>query len=165
MGVEYDKEGRALSRPYRELVLERAGLEPEYRCGLVAEGVQCLLNGEIEVGRNLLRDGIDADLGVKGLAALAGQTVESIAWMFGRGGNPGVREFFEAVHCIGRREGVELEVRVVRVGSGDGGRRGRGRYTRSRRPRTMPIAEYRARGALADYYGRKSLASEGGREG
>ena len=155
MAVEYDKEGRALSRPYRELVLERAGQEPEYRCGLAAEGVQCLLNGEIEVGRNLLRDCIEADLGFKGLAALTGQPVENLKVMFGRGGNPRLQDFFEAIGHIGRREGIELAVNPVRPESANGRRRPRGRYTRNRPPRTTPIPEYQARNAQADYHSRQ----------
>ena len=156
MSVEYDAKGRPLTISNHEATVEFLRSRPEHRAAMLAEGVQCMLNGEIEVGRGLVQYCVEANMGCAGVADVAGQTVESIAWMFGRGGNPGMREFFEAVHCIGRREGVELEVRAVRVGSSDGGRRGRGRYTRSRLPRTMPIAEYRARGALADYYSRKS---------
>ena len=155
MSVEYDAKGRPLTISNHEATVEFLRGRPEHRAAMLAEGIQCMLNGEIDVGRGLVQYCVEANMGGAGVDDVSGQTVESIAWMFGRGGNPGMREFFEAVHCIGRREGVELEVREVRAESGDGRRRVRGRYTRSRRPRTAPIAEYRARGALADYHSRK----------
>lgn len=152
---EYDRKGHPLTVSNHLATVEFLRDRPEHRTAILAEGIQCMLNGEIEVGRGMVKYCVDADLDYSGLADITGQPVESVTLMFGRGSNPKLQEFFEAVSCISRREGIELAVRPVRTDGADGRRRVRGRYTRSRPPRTRPLAEYRARNAQADYHSRQ----------
>ncbi len=53
----------ALTRSFRELVKERAERDPAFRSGLLEEALDCLLHGEVQVGKVLLRDYIGAAVG------------------------------------------------------------------------------------------------------
>ena len=154
MSVEYDQNGRPLTISNHQATVESLRDRPDHRAAMLAEGIQCMLNGEIEVGRGLVRYCIEANMDYTGLADITGQPVESLTLMFGRGGNPKLQEFFDAIASIARREGIELAVGPVRPENANGKHRRRGRYTRNRPPRSAPLAEHRARAAGADYLSR-----------
>ena len=71
------------TRDFRETVQARAKIDPVFREGLLTEGVDCLLAGEVEVGKILLRDYIDAAIGFDELGALTNKTPQSLMDMFG----------------------------------------------------------------------------------
>ncbi|MCY3687827.1 MAG: hypothetical protein F4Y22_01695 [Gammaproteobacteria bacterium] len=54
----------ALTREFKESIRERAEIDAEFRMLLLGEGVECLKSGEFEVGKSLLRDYINATLGL-----------------------------------------------------------------------------------------------------
>lgn len=103
-----------LTRNFRDTVQARAEKEPEFREALLQEGVQCLLAGELDVGRAVLRDYINATVGFDGLARLTNKSPKSLMRMFGESGNPQARNLFDIVACLQKAEGVRLEVRTVR---------------------------------------------------
>lgn len=110
------------TRDFRETVQARAKIDPAFREGLLTEGVDCLLAGEVEVGKILLRDYIDAAIGFDELGALTNKPPQSLMDMFGPTGNPHARSLFEIISHIQKREGVRLEVRTLpyaEVGSGE----------------------------------------------
>ena len=155
MSVEHDQNGRPLTISNHQATVESLRDRPDHRAAMLAEGIQCMLNGEIEVGRSLVQYCIEANMDYTGLADVTGQPVESLHIMFSRGGNLKLQEFFDAIACISQREGIELAVSPVQPENANGRRRPRGRYTRNRPPRAAPLAEHRARNALADYRNRK----------
>ena len=55
----------ALTRPFSETVKERAEKDPEFRIGLLTEAFECFRNGELEVGKTLLRDYVNATKDIK----------------------------------------------------------------------------------------------------
>ena len=46
----------ALTRDFKETVQERALKDPEFRAELLRGGIECMLVGDIETGKALLRD-------------------------------------------------------------------------------------------------------------
>lgn len=46
----------ALTRDFKETVQERAQRDPAFRWALLREGIACLLDGDVEAGKVLLRD-------------------------------------------------------------------------------------------------------------
>ena len=44
----------ALTRDFRDTVMERARRDPEFRVGLLTEAIECVLNDEINVAKDLL---------------------------------------------------------------------------------------------------------------
>ena len=104
----------ALTRDFKETVQARAQRDPAFRDGLLKEGVECLLAGDIDTGKVVLRDYINAAIGFEKLGSLTNKPPKSLMRMFGPGGNPNARNIFEIIGRIQQYEGVQLEVTAVR---------------------------------------------------
>ena len=122
-----------LTRDFKGTVQARAQRDPLFREALMEEGIRCLLSGDVDTGRLVLRDYINATIGFEQLAVLTSKSTKSLMRMFGPGGNPQARNIFEVIHLIQQHEGVQLEVRAVRqAGMGDqGGRDGIQAYAKA----------------------------------
>ena len=103
-----------LTRDFRETIQARVQRDPAFREELLKEGVECLLSGEVEVGKAALRDFINATVGFETLGSLTGKSPKSLMRMFGPGGNPQARNLFDVIARLQEREGLRLEVRAVR---------------------------------------------------
>ena len=103
-----------LTRDFKETVQARAHHDPEFRNGLLKEGVDLLLAGDVDAGKIVLRDYINATIGFEELATLTKKPSKSLMRMFGPTGNPQARNLFQVISCIQRHQGVQLEVNAVR---------------------------------------------------
>ena len=103
-----------LTRDFKETVQTRARRDPDFREGLLKEGVECLLAGDLDTGKILLRDYINATVGFEELGSITGKPPKSLMRMFGPSGNPQARNLFEVISRIQQHEGVQLEVKAVR---------------------------------------------------
>lgn len=103
-----------LTREFKETVQIRAERDPEFREELLKEGVECLLAGDLDAGKIVLRDYINATVGFEELGTLTGKPPKSLMRMFGPSGNPQARNLFEVISRIQQHEGVQLEVNAVR---------------------------------------------------
>ena len=104
----------ALTRDFKETVQARVERDPRFRRELLREGVQCLLSGDLETGKTVLRDYINATVGFEDLAAQTHKSPKSLMRMFGPKGNPQARNLFEIIGYLQKREGMNLEVRPAR---------------------------------------------------
>ena len=103
-----------LTQDFRETIRERLQSDPEFREALLEEGVKCLLSGEVDVGKSVLRDYVNATIGFQELAGMTRKSPKSLMRMLSPSGNPQARNLFEIIGCLQEREGVHLEVRAVR---------------------------------------------------
>ena len=103
-----------LTRDFKETVQARARRDPAFREGLLKEGVECLLAGDVDAGKIMLRDYINATIGFAQLGSLTNRPPKSLMRMFGPAGNPHARNLFEVISRIQQYEGVQLEVKAVR---------------------------------------------------
>ena len=103
-----------LTRDFKESVQTRAERDPEFREELLKQGVECLLAGEVDTGKIVLRDYINATVGFEALGSLTGKSPKSLMRMFGPAGNPNARNLFDVISRIQQHEGVQLEVTAVR---------------------------------------------------
>ena len=103
----------ALTRDFRETVQARAQRDPEFRRALLQEGIECLLGGDVDSGKIVLRDYINATIGFEALGSRTERSPKSLMRMFGPAGNPQARNLFEVIGCLQRHEGVHLEVRAT----------------------------------------------------
>lgn len=99
-----------LTLEFRKTVRNRVRDDPKFGEELLREGVECLLSGEIETGKTLLRDYINATVGFEKLAELADKPAKSLMRMFGRNGNPQARNLFQVISLLQRQNGVSLEL-------------------------------------------------------
>jgi DNA-binding phage protein len=77
-----------LTREFKETVKARAERDPEFRAALLKEAVELLLDGDLETGKSVLRDYINATVGFEKLARATGTPAKSLMRMLGPNGNP-----------------------------------------------------------------------------
>ncbi len=100
----------ALTRDFKATVQARIGQDPEYRKELLREGVECLLTGDLDTGKAMLRDYINATIGFEELSRLTRRTAKSLMRMLGPRGNPQARNLLDVIGHLQRTEGVQFEV-------------------------------------------------------
>ena len=98
----------------RVTIRERLESDPGFREALLEEGVQCLLAGEVDVGKSVLRDYVNATIGFQELSRLTEKSPKSLMSMLSPNGNPQARNLFEIISCLHEREGLHLKVQAVR---------------------------------------------------
>ena len=103
-----------LTRDFKVTVRERLQRDPSFREALLEEAVDCLLSGDVETGKSLLRDYVNATIGFINLGGMTDKSPKSLMRMLSPNGNPQARNLFEIIGCLQEREGVHLEVRAVR---------------------------------------------------
>jgi DNA-binding phage protein len=86
-----------------------------FRKGLLRDAVEGLLAGEVALGKELLRDYINATVGFPKLAVDTKLHAKTLHQMFGPKGNPTASNLFGIVAYLQRQEGVRLQVRASRV--------------------------------------------------
>ncbi len=104
----------ALTRDFKETVQARARGDAAFREELLKEGVDCLLAGDVDAGKTVLRDYINSTIGFEELGSLTNKPPKSLMRMFGPSGNPHARNLFKVISSIQQHEGVQLEVKAVR---------------------------------------------------
>jgi DNA-binding phage protein len=100
----------ALTRAFRTTLLERAQKDPEFRRAMLKEGIDALLAGDVETGKAILRDYINAAVGFGPLSEATHIPAKSLMRMFGPKGNPRADNLFQIIKHLQAREGVHLEV-------------------------------------------------------
>ena len=104
----------ALTVDFKETVKERVGRDPVFREELLKEGVECLLTGELDTGKAILRDFINATIGFDTLGSLTDKSPKSLMRMLGPKGNPQARNLLEIISYLQKSEGIRFKVRAVR---------------------------------------------------
>jgi len=100
----------ALTRGFRTTLLERARKDAEFRQAMLKEGVDTLLAGDLETGKAILRDYINAAVGFGQLSEATQIPAKSLMRMFGPKGNPRADNLFQIIKHLQTREGIHLEV-------------------------------------------------------
>src|SRR5262245_26748366 len=101
-----------LSRSFKETVKERIDEDSAFRDALLAEGIDALLSGEVDVGKTILRDYINATIGFGKLAQETEIPVKSLMRMLSPAGNPNARNLFAVIGALQRSSGASLRVRT-----------------------------------------------------
>jgi DNA-binding phage protein len=100
----------ALTRSYKETLYARLRRDPEFREGLLREAVNVLLGGEVDVGKAVLRDYINATIGFEKLGAKVKISPKSLMRMFGPKGNPQAKNLFAVISALQKDAGIELHI-------------------------------------------------------
>lgn len=129
----------ALTRDFRETVQARMKRDPVFRRGMVSEAIESLLAGELALGKELLRDYINATISFPKLAARTKIHVKTLHQMFGTKGNPTASNLFEIIVHLQRAEGVRFEVRPARAALRTPARRGGRRRPSSHRTKRVSL--------------------------
>jgi len=107
----------ALTRDFKETIRARVKRDPGFRKALLREGIENFLSGDVETGKIILRDFINATVGFTKLSNVTRRSAKSLMRMLGPRGNPQARNLFEIVAYLQQAEGVRFEVRPARTAS------------------------------------------------
>ncbi len=99
-----------LTREFRATLLDRAQRDADFRRAILKEGIDTLLAGDVNTGKAILRDYINAAVGFGELADATRIPAKSLMRMFGPKGNPRADNLFLVIHHLQDREGIHLEV-------------------------------------------------------
>jgi DNA-binding phage protein len=110
----------ALTKSFKKSVLERAQKDPAFRNGLLKEAINEFLSGNVEVGKDLMRDYINATIAFPTLALKLHKSDKSLQRMFGPHGNPTMNNFCAILKAVQTKEGLKLSVQVQRSVAGCG---------------------------------------------
>lgn len=94
----------ALTREFRETVKVRAERDPAFRVGLLEAALAAFLDADVETGKVLLRDYVNATVGFERLGATLETSPKSLMRMLSAKGNPRAGNLFAILgHLKGRK--------------------------------------------------------------
>ena len=94
----------ALTRDFRETIQARAKRDAAFRKALLKEAIDCMLAGDVETGKAVLRGYINGTVGFAELGAATAKSPKSLMRMLGPEGNPQARNLFEIVAYLQKGE-------------------------------------------------------------
>lgn len=105
----------ALTRDFKQTMVERAGRDPAFAKALLDEAATLFLNGEPETARLILRDLVNATVGFEALARQTDKNGKSLHRMLSANGNPTMDNLAVIFDAVRNALHVELRVNTVRA--------------------------------------------------
>ena len=102
-----------ITRDFKETVQERALRDPEFREGMLRESIECMLTGDLQTGKALLRDYINAVIGFEELAKLTKKDPKSLMRMLSADGNPTASNLFDVICILEKKEKIQYQLHLA----------------------------------------------------
>jgi hypothetical protein len=99
-----------LTKSFNETIRARLQGSGGFRRALLREAVGCMISGDVETGKSILRQYINGTVGFIKLGADLDRSPKVLMRMLGPTGNPQARNLFEIVAHLQKLEGTVLEV-------------------------------------------------------
>ena len=99
-----------LTKDFNETMRERLQKSAGFRRALLREAVNCMIEGDVDTGKSVLRKYINGTVGFIKLGEALGRSPKALMRMFSVKGNPQARNLFEIVVFLQKHEGTKLEV-------------------------------------------------------
>jgi len=103
----------ALTRNYKETILERLQADEAFRKASYAEALSALQENEVSVALSMLRDLVHATITFKTLATETGLNEKSLHRMLGPHGNPTARNMAAILQAVRTVLGFVPQVRIA----------------------------------------------------
>jgi DNA-binding phage protein len=104
-----------ITKQFRKTILERAESDPAFRRHLLTEAINELIGGDLNAGKSILRDYINATITFEGLARKLKKSSKSVHRMLGPRGNPRAENILEIIKILQAHERVILQVKVKKA--------------------------------------------------
>jgi hypothetical protein len=101
-----------ITKQFRNTILLRAATDTEFRRHMLTEAVNELIGGELNAGKSILRDYINATITFEDLAGKLKKSSKSIHRMLGPRGNPRAENILEIIKILQAHERITLQVKV-----------------------------------------------------
>jgi hypothetical protein len=99
-----------LTKDFNETIRLKIQQSEGFRRALLREAVGCMISGDLETGKSVLRKYIKGTVGFVKMGADLGRSPKVLMRMFSSTGNPQAKNLFQIVACLQRSEGTVLEV-------------------------------------------------------
>src|SRR5262249_43120859 len=97
-----------LTHDFRETIRARAQHEPAFRRALLREAVEAILQGDLDTGKAVLRDYVNATLGFQHLEKRTHIPAKSLMRMLGTNGSPSAANLTTILTALQDVEGVHF---------------------------------------------------------
>jgi DNA-binding phage protein len=102
----------ALTKQFKTTIMARAIKDKKFCQAMLSEAVNALLEGEVELGKAMLRDYINAAITFEVLSESMDKNPKSLMRMLSPEGNPTTRSLFMIFHTIQKLKKVHFKVAV-----------------------------------------------------
>lgn len=102
--------------PYNDSIKAMVERNPRMAIEMFEDAINALLAGELEEGRLLLRQYVNATIGFQELARRTGKQDKNLMRTLSASGNPTVANLFDIIQACVQAEGVSLAAQVVPLG-------------------------------------------------
>ena len=102
----------ALTKDFTETVKARAARDVGFRTELLKEAIECLLGGDVQTGKAVLKDYINATVGFQFLGQKVSTPPKSLHRMLSPKGNPRADNLFKVLAALQKAERVEPDVQL-----------------------------------------------------
>jgi DNA-binding phage protein len=102
-----------LTRDFKETIKARASRDVAFREALLSEAVELFLAGDTGLGKDVMRDYINATVGFEALAKETNTGPKTLMRMFSKQGNPTASKLFAVISHLQKATGVHLAVKAA----------------------------------------------------
>ena len=103
----------ALTRNFKDTVKARVERDRAFKAALFREALDCLMSGDLDTGKTVLRDYINATIGFDRLAEATGTSPKSLMRMFSPKGNPQARNLVEVIDVLQRKTKLRVQIKTA----------------------------------------------------
>ncbi len=104
-----------ITKNFRKPIMGRAERDAAFRRHMLTEAINELLSGDINAGKSILRDYINATITFQGPASKLGKSSKSIHRMLGPSGNPRAENILKIIKILQAHEHVKLQVKANKL--------------------------------------------------
>ena len=104
-----------ITRKFRDTVWTRAQSDTRFRTAMLSEAINELLAGDLDTGKAMLRDYVNATITFDGLAKATRIPTKSLQRMLGPRGNPTAESLFSIIKALQKSENIKLTVKTKRA--------------------------------------------------
>ena len=102
--------------PYKDSLKAMVAQNPHMAAEMLEDAINALLAGELDEGRLLLRQYVNATIGFAELARRTGKADKNLMRALGPSGSPTAANLFQIVQTCMEAEGVQVAAHVFRQG-------------------------------------------------
>lgn len=99
-----------LTKNFKETVKQRVQEDRYFAEALLRESIDCMLQGDVDTGKSILRDYINSTIGFSKVAEATKKSPKSIMRMFSKTGNPSAINLFAIVKLLQEKSGINLHL-------------------------------------------------------
>lgn len=103
-----------MTRRFRKTVWTRAQNDARFRAAMLTEAIIELLAGDLDAGKAMLRDYVNATITFDGLAKKTGLPCKSLQRMLGPRGNPTAESLIGVIKALQASERIRFVVKSIR---------------------------------------------------